>query len=88
MATVKRRGRSAASIATERVMDDDFERAAAGGESRFPNFTTFVGADVVTDEKIRESHARGYAVVIVDEHGEARVLPAPVPATEPGPDLF
>lgn len=88
MATVKRTRRSTASLATERVMDDETERIVAGHAARFPDFTTFVGSDEATDERVAASHARGYAVVVVDAHGGTGVLAAPVPASEPGPDLF
>ncbi len=69
--------RSAAAIAASRVMDREIDVIIAGGESRYPDFTTFVGADLATDELIRERHAEGRAVVIVDEHGNERFLPVP-----------
>jgi hypothetical protein len=34
----------------------------------------------VTDEGIREAHAHGRSVVIVDEHENVTVLPAPDPS--------
>jgi hypothetical protein len=77
MATVGTTRRSAAAIAASRVMDAEIERHIAGGESRFPDETTFVGADIASDEMVRECHAEGSAVVIVDEHGNERFLPVP-----------
>ena len=60
-----------------RVMDAEIDVHIAGGGSRFPYGTTFVGADIATDELVRERHAEGRAVVIVDEHGNERFLPVP-----------
>jgi hypothetical protein len=58
-------------------MDAEIDVHVAGGEPRFPDGTTFVGADIATDELIRRNHAEGSAVVIVDEHGNERFLPVP-----------
>ena len=77
MATVGTAKRSAAAIAASRVMDAEIDVHIAGGESRFPYGTTFVGADIATDDLVRERHAEGRAVVIVDEHGSERFLPVP-----------
>jgi hypothetical protein len=77
MASIGTSKRSAAAIAASRVMDAEIDAIVAGGESRFPDETMFVGADIVTDEMIRECHAEGSAVVIVDEHGNERFLPVP-----------
>ena len=71
MATVGSAKRSAAALAASRVMDIEIDVHVAGGESRFPDGTTFVGADIATDEMVRECHAEGSAVVIVDEHGKS-----------------
>jgi hypothetical protein len=77
MATTGTSKRSAAGLAASHVMDREIDAIVAGGESRFPDETTFVGADIVTDEMIRECHAEGSAVVVVDEHGNERFLPVP-----------
>lgn len=77
MATVGTSTRSAAALAASRVMDAEIEAVIAGGESRFPDRTTFIGSDLVTDHRIRECHAEGSAVVIVDEHGNERFVPVP-----------
>jgi hypothetical protein len=63
-----------------RVMKAEIDKVAAGGESRFPDFCSFISTDLVTDEKIRDAHADGNAVVIVDEHENVTVLPAPDPS--------
>jgi hypothetical protein len=60
-------------------MREDIDRVVDGGESRFPNFFSFIASDLVTDEKIRDAHAHGNAAVIVDEHEHVTVLPAPDP---------
>ena len=77
MATVRASRRSLAQMAASRVMDADIDRILAGDKGRFPSFSVFVGSDLVTDKLIREGHAEGKAVVIVDEHENVRVLPAP-----------
>ncbi len=77
MATVGTSKRSAASLATDRVMDAEIDVINAGGESRFGSRVAFIPADLVTDESIAEHHAEGMAVVIVDEHGRERFLPVP-----------
>ena len=77
MATVGTTKRSAAALAAARVMDIEIDVHIAGGESRFPDETTFIGADIATDAMVRECHAEGSAVVIVDEHGNERFLPVP-----------
>ena len=71
---------TAAGRAAHRVMMADIDRVVAGGESSFPDFSCFVSSNLATDELIRESHERGQAVVIVDEHEHVRVLPAPDPS--------
>ncbi|HYV16757.1 MAG TPA: hypothetical protein VE972_12135 [Conexibacter sp.] len=58
-------------------MDEEFEATVDGREPRFPNRTTIVAADVVTDDMIRHCHTEGRAVVIVDEHGDVQFLPVP-----------
>ncbi|HMJ02316.1 MAG TPA: hypothetical protein VK506_05205 [Conexibacter sp.] len=58
----------------------DIDRINAGEESRYGPKASFVGSDLVTDEMIRESHDKGLTVVIVDEHENVRVLPAPDPS--------
>jgi hypothetical protein len=80
MATVRTSRRTPAREATSRVMMEDIDRTIAGEESRFPEFSTFVACDLVTDEMIRECHEKGQAVVIVDEHENLTVLPAPDPS--------
>ena len=77
MAAVGSTTRSAASLATSRVVDAEIDAVCAGGESRFPYMTAFIPSDLVTDKRIREHHAEGSAVVIVDEHGNERFLPVP-----------
>jgi hypothetical protein len=56
------------------------DKVVAGDESHFPDYSCFVGSDPVTDEMIRDAHARGKTVVIVDEHEHVTVLPAPDPS--------
>ena len=80
MATVRHSVATPASEATSRVMDSEIARVAAGGESRFPDYCSFIASDVVTEEKIREAHEQGLAAVIVDEHEHVTVLPAPDPS--------
>jgi hypothetical protein len=80
MATARASRMTPAREAAFRVMKADIDRVTAGGESRFPNYSSFIASDLVTDEKIREAHARGGAVVIVDEHEHVTVLPAPDPS--------
>jgi hypothetical protein len=53
------------------------ERVIAGHEPRFPDRSHVFPSDLVTDEKIRESHEKGQTVVIVDERERVRVLPPP-----------
>jgi hypothetical protein len=77
MAHVRNRSHSPAGLATHRVMMADIDATVAGGESRFPDGITFVASDVVTDAMIRDHHAEGCAVVVVDEQGNERFLPAP-----------
>lgn len=77
MAMVRPTQRSAAQLATSRVIDADMERIIAGAEPRFPSPTAFVPSDLVTSEGIREDHAHGYTVVIVDADENVRVLPVP-----------
>jgi hypothetical protein len=76
MAQVTNRSHSPAGRATHLAMMADIDTVVAGGRSRFPDGTTFVASDVVTDTMIRERHAEGHAVVIVDERGNERFLPA------------
>lgn len=78
MATMRTPERSAAQLAASRVMLEEIDRIVAGGESRFPNSSVFVAADLATDKVIGESHENGQTVVIVDEGENVRVLPAPV----------
>jgi hypothetical protein len=80
MAMVRTTERSAACHAKSRVFDAEIERVTAGGEPRFPNYSSFFASDFATDEEIREAHARGFAAVIVDEHEHVTVLPAPDPS--------
>jgi hypothetical protein len=69
--------RSAAALATSRALDAEFEATRAGREPRYPNRTAFVASDLVTDAMIRDMHADGRPVVVVDEHGNERFLPLP-----------
>jgi hypothetical protein len=80
MATVRTSSMTAAREAAFRVMKAEIDKVVAGGESRFPDFCSFIATDLVTDEKIRDAHAYGNAVVIVDEHENVTVLPAPDPS--------
>jgi hypothetical protein len=80
MATMRVSRRTPAREAASRVMMEDIDQVIAGGESRFPDFSCFIGSDLVTDAMIRESHEQGQAVVIVDEHERVTVLPAPDPS--------
>jgi hypothetical protein len=66
--------------ATHRVMMEDIHRINAGAESRFSDYCSFIPSDLVTAEMVDEAHARGHAVVIVDEHENITVLPAPDPS--------
>jgi hypothetical protein len=77
MATLRADTRSAAARAASRALDAEIDATIAGHEPRYPNGTTFVGSDLVTDEMLREHHGEGLAVVVVDEHGNERFLPAP-----------
>ncbi len=79
MATMRTR-HSAAWHAKARVFDNEIARVVAGGEPRLPNYSHFFAADLVTDEEIREAHEQGLAAVIVDEHENVTVLPAPDPS--------
>lgn len=80
MATVRASSMTPACEAAFRVMQNELDKVVAGGESRFPDFCSFVASDRVTDERIRDAHAHGKAVVIVDEHENVTVLPAPDPS--------
>jgi len=80
MAAVRPTTHSAAWHARSRVFDAEIKRVIAGGEPRFPNYSSFIDSDLVTDEMIRESHEHGKTVVIVDEHENVTVLPAPDPS--------
>ncbi len=80
MATMRAPRRSSARLATDRVTRAFVEAANAGRELPFPNGAHVIPSDLVTDERIRESHARGDTVAIVDEHENVTVLPAPDPS--------
>lgn len=80
MASVGASPHSPSGLAKHRVLMADIDRVVAGGESRFPNGSLFVASDLVTDKKIREAHAVGQTVVVVDEHEHVTVLPAPDPS--------
>lgn len=80
MATVRPARRSAASLAADRVCDAFFKASLADEELPFPNGSRVIPSDLVTDEKIAEAHAYGRSVVIVDEHENVTVLPAPDPS--------
>lgn len=81
MAPLKSTSRpSAAQLATNRVTDAFIDAANAGEPLPFPNGARVIPSDLVTDEKIREAHATGFTVAIVDEHEHVTVLPAPDPS--------
>jgi len=80
MATMRSTAATPAREATHRVMMEDIESINAGHESRFSDYCSFIASDLVTDEMIDEAHARGHAVVIVDEEAHVTVLPAPDPS--------
>jgi hypothetical protein len=80
MATLRASKHAAAREAAFSVMRADIDRVIDGGESRFPSHSSFIASDLVTDAKIRDAHAHGNAVVIVDEHENVTVLPAPDPS--------
>ena len=80
MAKVSNESPSAAQLAANRVCDAFVRAANADDELPFPNGAHVIPSDLVTDEEIRESHERGNAVVIVDEHENVTVLPAPDPS--------
>lgn len=80
MATVRASRMTPAREAAFNVMKADIDRVVAGGESRFPNYSSFIATDLVTDKKIHAAHALGKAVVLVDEHENVTVLPAPDPS--------
>jgi hypothetical protein len=79
MATMRASRRSAASLAASRVCKAFIDADLAGEELPFPNGSSVFSSDLVTDEKIREAHAHGRSVVIVDEHENVTVLPSPDP---------
>ena len=80
MAKVSNGRPSAAQLAANRLCDAFVKAANADEELPFPNGSCVIPSDVVTDEEIRESHERGKTVVIVDEHEQVTVLPAPDPS--------
>lgn len=80
MATTRLTTSTPAREATHRVMMEDIARINSGAESRFSDYCSFIPSDLVTDAGIREAHARGHTVVIVDEHEHVTVLPAPDPS--------
>lgn len=80
MATMRATGRSAASLAADRVCDAFVKASLADEELPFPDGSSVFSSDLVTDEKIREAHAHGRSVVIVDEHENVTVLPSPDPS--------
>jgi hypothetical protein len=81
MATLKNAsGPSAARLATDRVIDAFVAAANAATELPFPNGSCFIPSDLVTEQDVRDAHARGVAAVIVDEHEHVTVLPAPEPS--------
>jgi len=80
MAKVKAPRRSPASLATDRVCDAFLKASLADEELPFPNGSSVIPSDLVTDEKIVDAHAHGRTVVIVDEHENVTVLPSPDPS--------
>lgn len=80
MATLRKSRESSARRATDRVIDGFVTAAIAGDELPFPNGAHVISSDLVTDEMIREAHASGQTVAIVDEHENVQVLPAPDPS--------
>lgn len=80
MATMRAPRRSAAALAADRLCDAFFEASLVGDELPFPDGSYVIPSDLVTDEDVREAHAHGSSVVIVDEHDNVTVLPAPDPS--------
>ncbi|WP_041730892.1 hypothetical protein [Conexibacter woesei] len=74
---VRRTQRSAAQLATSRVVDAEVDRVIEGDEPRFGNPASFIPSDLLTSEGIAEAHGRGCTVVIVDADENVRVLPVP-----------
>lgn len=77
MASLSTTERSAAGVAASRVMDAELDRMLAGEQPRFGERVGFIGADLATAHRIGEHHDEGFTVVVVDEHENVRVLPAP-----------
>ena len=73
------RPRSAAALATERAIDMEMERVLRGEAARYPNGSSWIPADILTDDDVREDHRCGRGVVVVDADGSERFLPAPEP---------
>lgn len=84
MAVVRRTQRSAAQLATSRVIDAEVDRVVAGDEPLYGDLASFIPSDLVTPEDIEEAHAEGHTVVIVDADENVRVLPVPDAAERDG----
>ena len=81
MATMRAPRRSAAQLATDRVINAFIEATLAEVEELpFPDGSCVIPSDLVTEKDIREAHAHGRSVVIVDEHENVTVLPSPDPS--------
>ena len=80
MAKVNASRRSAAFLAASRVCDAFLKASLADEELLFPNGSSVIPSDLVTDEKIADAHAHSRGVVIVDEHENVTVLPSPDPS--------
>lgn len=72
--------RSAASLAADRLCDAFFEASLVGDDLPFPDGSCVIPSDLVTEKDIRDAHAHGRSVVIVDEHENVTVLPSPDPS--------
>lgn len=80
MATMRASRRSAAQLATDRVINAFIDASLAEEDDLpFPDGSCVIPSDLVTEEDIREAHAHGRSVVIVDEHENVTVLPSPDP---------
>lgn len=77
MGSVRTKPRTRAQRAIERIMEEDLERVLAGDTSHYPDGTGFVPIHLATPDAIAGLHAEGRTVVVVDEHGNERFLPAP-----------
>lgn len=75
MATMNTIRRSRAHAVILRLLEEDLDQELAG-KSRFPDRVSFLSIELADPARIRESHARGFTVIVVDEHGNEEWLPA------------